>query len=359
MTTLRKKWRNTLEWNEKILKLRFVLFPLALFYWATIFWRNILYNYKFFVSRKLPAKIISIGNITTGGTGKTPAVIYLAKNLQEKGKSVAILSRGYGRKTAGTQLVTDGKNIVDDWRNFGDEATLMAQKLKGVPIVVDENRYRGGLFLIDKFKPDIIILDDGFQHRSLERDIDIVLLNSKDQSTDHKMIPYGNLREPCRHLNRADVLILTKTNQSAPSAYLKKITNKSKTPTINSRLGFNKPLKRGTQSILPDKNTSVMAISGIADTKSFHKTLDQAGVKVFDSITFLDHYDYSQKDIDNVIKKAEKANVDIIVTTEKDLVKLENYDFKKFELFSLEIQFELEKEHEQQLFNMIEKKLSI
>ena len=116
-----------MEWNKKILRFRFILFPLALFYWATIFWRNILYNYRFFVSRKLPLKVISIGNITTGGTGKTPAVIYLAQNLIEKGTSVAILSRGYGRKTAGTQLVTDGKKKVDDWRNFGDEATLMSQ----------------------------------------------------------------------------------------------------------------------------------------------------------------------------------------------------------------------------------------
>ena len=126
-----------MEWNEKILKFRLILFPLALFYRATIFWRNVLYNYKFFISRKLPLKVISIGNITTGGTGKTPAVIYLAQNLIEKGASVAILSRGYGRKTAGTQLVTDGEKSVDDWRNFGEEATLMAEKLKGVPIVVD------------------------------------------------------------------------------------------------------------------------------------------------------------------------------------------------------------------------------
>ena len=200
-----------MEWNKKILRFRFILLPLALFYWAIIFWRNILYNYRFFVSRKLPTKIISVGNITTGGTGKTPTVVYLAKNLIAKNYRVAILSRGYGRKTAGTQLVTDGKKKVDDWRNFGDEATLMSQKLCGVPIVVDENRYRGGLFLVDKFKPDIIILDDGFQHRSLERDIDIVLVNSQDQPEEHKMIPYGKLREPLRHLNRADMLILTKT----------------------------------------------------------------------------------------------------------------------------------------------------
>ena len=356
---MREKWRNTLEWNEKILKFRFILFPLALFYWATIFWRNILYNYKFFVSRKLPTKIISIGNITTGGTGKTPAVIYLAKNLQEKGKSVGILSRGYGRKTAGTQLVTDGKNIVDDWRNFGDEATLMAQKLKGVPIVVDENRYRGGLFLIDKFKPDIIILDDGFQHRSLERNCDIVLLNSQDQPADHKMIPYGNLREPCKYLNRADVLILTKTNLTEPSLYLKHLTKNLKPPKINSHLYFNKTVTNAVKSVCLDENTPVVAVSGIADTAGFHKTLEAAGINICETIVFLDHHDYLQKDISVILEKAEKCNVDIIVTTEKDMVKLKNYNFDGVELFSLAIQFQIEKTAEKKLFNIIDRKLSI
>tara|TARA_B100001750_G_scaffold92937_1_gene73321 strand:- start:721 stop:1767 length:1047 start_codon:yes stop_codon:yes gene_type:complete len=348
-----------LEWNKKILRFRFVLFPLALFYWATVFWRNVLYNYKFFISRKLPTKIISVGNITTGGTGKTPAVIYLAKNLLEKNYSIAILSRGYGRKTAGTQLVTDGKNTVNDWRNFGDEATLMSQKLKGVPIVVDENRYRGGLLLIDKFKPDIIILDDGFQHRSLERDVDIVLLNCQDQREEHKMIPYGKLREPRRHLNRADMLILTKTNLIEPSAYLKRLTDKFKPPTYNSSVCCNKLLTSNDQTMMIDENISVLAISGIADTQSFHKTLERAGINVCETITFIDHHNYVQKDIDEILNKAQNCNADIIVTTEKDMVKLKNYDFDKFMLYSLEIEFQIDIQSEQKLFDIIERKISI
>ena len=107
-------WKKPIDHN-----IRYVLFPLAMLYWGVLFWRNLFYNLGFFVSKKLPAKVISVGNITTGGTGKTPAVIYLAKALLKKGKRVAILSRGYGRQTAGTQLVTDGKTQVSDWRNFG------------------------------------------------------------------------------------------------------------------------------------------------------------------------------------------------------------------------------------------------
>ena len=311
-----------MEWNKKILRFKFFLFPLTLFYRATIFWRNILYNYKFFISRTLPTKIISVGNITAGGTGKTPMVIYLVEKLKQRGKKVAILSRGYGRKTAGTQLVTDGQKPVDDWRNFGDEPTLMAEKLKGTPIVVDENRYRGGLFLVDKFKPDVIILDDGFQHRSLDRNIDIVLLNSQDEREDYKLIPYGKLREPIKHLKRADVLVFTKTNITNPSPYLIKVSEKLSLPTIKSHIKASNTLYDGKKSVPVNKNKRTVAVSALGDQRGFHKTLDQTGIAVVEKITFLDHHNYIQKDIDEIIDKAETHNADIIVTTEKDLVKL-------------------------------------
>jgi len=184
-----------LEWKQPTKsRLRYALFPLAMLYWGIVFWRNVFYTFGFFISRKLPTKVISIGNITAGGTGKTPAVIYLAKLFLKNGIKVGVLSRGYGRKTAGTQLVTGGETPVDDWRNFGDEPTLIAQKLPEVPVVVDSNRYRGGMFLIKSFGPDIIIIDDGFQHRAIERDIDIVLINSQDTRAEHKLLPYGFLR---------------------------------------------------------------------------------------------------------------------------------------------------------------------
>ena len=348
-----------MEWNKKILRFKFFLFPLALFYQATIFWRNLLYNYRFFISRTLPTKIISVGNITSGGTGKTPMVIYLAEKLKNRGKIVAILSRGYGRKTAGTQLVTDGQQLVDDWRNFGDEPTLMAEKLKGIPIVVDENRYRGGLFLVDKFKPDVIILDDGFQHRSLERDIDIVLLNSHDEQGDYKLIPYGKLREPIKHLKRADILILTKTNITSPSSYLIKMSEKLSLLTIKSQIQPSNTLYNGNKFVPVNKNKRIIAVSALGDPRGFHKTLEQMGLAVVNKITFLDHHDYVQKDIDKIIDKAKTHNADIIVTTEKDLVKLKKYNFDKFDLFSLGIQFQIESKSEKELFNYIEKRLSL
>ena len=228
-----------LEWikNEKNY-IKYLLFPLATIYRLIVFWRNVLYNHNFFISRKLPAKIISVGNITTGGTGKTPAVIFLTQHFLQKQKKVAILSRGYGRKTAGTQEVTNGKVIHGDWLNFGDEPYLMAKKLPGVPIVVDENRYRGGLYIVEKFRPDIIILDDAFQHRALERDVDIVLINAHDQESNHKMFPHGFLREPIKNLKRANFIFLSKTNLNKPSPYLVDLTKKIDIPTYYSNFNY-------------------------------------------------------------------------------------------------------------------------
>ncbi|MBT7514428.1 MAG: tetraacyldisaccharide 4'-kinase, partial [Candidatus Marinimicrobia bacterium] len=179
-----------------------MLFPLAMFYWGLVYWRSLFYKYGFFVSRRLPCSVISIGNITVGGTGKTPTVIFLAEYLKGKGKRVAVLSRGYGRATKGTLMVSDGNGPNVSWEKSGDEPFLMAKKLNQIPVVVDEDRFRGGMFIMQKFNPDIILLDDAFQHRAIERDLDLILVNSGDKSFDHKLLPYGLLREPWMNINR-------------------------------------------------------------------------------------------------------------------------------------------------------------
>ena len=212
---------------------RIFLFPLALFYWGVIFWRNIFYNLGIFVSYSLPCKVISVGNITVGGTGKTPAVIYLAKLLKNNGYRVGVLSRGYGRITKGTIDLKENKN--KDWKHFGEEPLLISKKLIDVPVVVDNNRFRGGRFLFKKYKPQIIILDDGFQHRSLHRNLDIVLINANQSIHDYKMLPYGLLREPLQHLKRSDIVIVTKMNIKNPPEHINKKLKSLKINYYNSK----------------------------------------------------------------------------------------------------------------------------
>jgi len=155
------------------------------------------------------------------------------------------------------------------------------------------------------------------------------------------------------------MLILTKTNLTEPSSYLKGLAQKQKIPVFNSSVYFNKTLINNDKDVVADENTPALAISGIADTQSFHKTLEQAGINICDSITFIDHHNYVQKDIDEILKKAQGCNAEIIVTTEKDLVKLKNYDFDNFSLFGLEIRFKVDNQSEQKMFDFIDKRLSI
>ena len=165
--------------------LAYLLMPLSLLYWCVMFWRNFFYKYNFISKNRLSCKVISIGNITVGGTGKTPIVLYLCSLLIKQGKKICILSRGYGRITKGTVLVSSGRDPLCKWEDAGDEPFMLAKKLKGVPIAVDENRFRGGVFLVNNYNPDIIIMDDGFQHGSLFRALDIVLLNGCDNQQEH------------------------------------------------------------------------------------------------------------------------------------------------------------------------------
>jgi len=343
-----------LEWKQPTeSRLRYVLFPLAILYWWLVFLRNIFYTLGFFISRKLPTKVISIGNITAGGTGKTPAVIYLVKLFIKNGIKVGVLSRGYGRKTAGTQLVTDGDRPTDSWRNFGDEPTLIAQELPSVPVVVDSNRHRGGMFLIKNFNPDVIIMDDAFQHRAIERDVDIVLINSQDTRAEHKLLPYGFLREPWTSLKRADLLIFTKSNIKKPATFLIAMAKQTNRPWFQSELISGRATAIDSKRKEANKGMKILAISALGDTKGFIKTLKNAGFYVVDSMTFVDHYDYTQTDIEEAKKKIIRSAADIAITTTKDAIKLSQLDLSGLDLYSIEAEFKLSPENEKKLMDIV------
>ena len=333
--------------------IKYILFPLALFYWGVVFWRNLFYSTGFFISKKLPTKVISIGNITTGGTGKTPAVIFLTKILSDKGIKCGILSRGYGRKTAGTQLVTDGKTPILDWQNFGDEPCLMANLLPGTPIVVDSKRHRGGMFLIDNFNPDIIILDDAFQHRGIERDLDIVLINSKDKKSDLRLLPYGVLREPLSSLKRANILIFTKTNLIQPNKFLKKFAKSTKRPVFSSTLEIQNLISFEGKAHSIKKGIKAIALSAIADTSGFITTLEQSGIEIVKKFNFVDHYSYKQSDIDKIASLMQKLGTEIVITTEKDMIKLASLKLRGIKIYSIKVSFSLMANDTKKLLKLI------
>ena len=297
----------------------YLLFLFSVLYRFIVLFRNFCYDKKLIKTNQLPCDVISVGNISFGGTGKTPTVLYLCRMLQENKKNdIAILSRGYKRNTSGTILVSSGNGPLKNWQAVGDEPFMMAQKTKNIPIVVDSNRYRGGKFLIKTFNSKIIILDDGFQHRSLSRNLDIVLINGGTKPSDYNFFTTNLIRETWSSLKRADTIILTKKK---PNPLLIKKIEETKLLYINTTLKSLIPYPRGF-----DRKNKALLLSGIGNPKSFEKSARSHGCIVVGIKRFKDHYSYNKKSILKIIQLAKNLKADYILTTEKDWAKIRPLD---------------------------------
>lgn len=289
--------------------------------------RNNLYEANILKSKSIDCPVISIGNITTGGTGKTPIVQFISLNLVASGKKVAIISRGYKRESKGFKLVTDGLNKPLNWKIIGDEPYLLAQNLKNIPIAVDSSKFRAGKILIDKFSPDVILLDDGFQHRKLNRDLDIVLINSKDKLTDYKLLPSGNLREKWNNISRADIIVLTKSNIYKPDDdILTMIAND--VPFYKSTISIDNVTLYPENNIFNIdilKNKNVFIFSAIGDFMSFYRVINKSGANILGKKEYLDHYPITKEDLQEITREALTSGAEALVSTEKDYVKILNH----------------------------------
>ncbi len=306
----------------------FILLPFVYLYRASVFIRNFFYRYHILKTKSLPCTVISVGNITIGGSGKTPTVEYLSKLFQSKGIKVGIISRGYKRKSKQTLIVTDGITKPQSWEDFGDEPYLLAQNLENIPIVVGRSRYEAGIKMIENFNPDIIIMDDGFQHLSLYRDLDIVLVNSKDTEDTHKIIPVGKLREPITNLSRADLIILTKSNIHKPTDYLVNKIERMNRPVVYNKIELDNILlafKGDNDSLDKIKKEKIYIFSALCDNEGFEKTMRGTGAIIVGGSKYPDHHHYTSDDLKNIDQNAKNNNANFIITTEKDMVKIHNY----------------------------------
>lgn len=271
---------------------------LASIYAAGVTARNRLYDRGTLKANVLQGPVVSIGNLSVGGSGKTPFVILLGEWLKNRGINFDVLSRGYGRQTRGVALV----DASGSPREFGDEPLLIARRLR-VPVIVGENRFHAGQFAESKFGPQLHLLDDGFQHRSLARDFDIVLVTQEDAND--QLLPAGRLREPLTALSRADAVVLT-TGVSPDSFPLagKKVWRVHRSISAN-----NSPARP-------------VAFCGIARPQNFFLQLRLAGIQPAAEAAYRDHHAYTERDVRDLIHLKEKSQADGFIATEKDEINL-------------------------------------
>ena len=306
---------------------RWLLSPFAWLYRLICALRLFLYRYGVFKQKKLQAKVISVGNITLGGTGKTPLVIYLAEKLKEKNKKVAILSRGYKRKKKKMVELTQKTKRKINWEDVGDEPYLLARRLFDVPIMVSKHRNVSGDCAIQKYGIEFLILDDGFQHLKLFRNLDIVVIDSVNPFGNGRLLPAGTLREPLASLRRADVFVLTKTDQASNTDELVQILKRynPKAPTVES-IYQNRSIEKlfDGSSVTPKdvEDKKAFAFSGIGNPSSFENSLKQLKIQILKHQKFWDHFPYRKKDILALQEEAKSKGADFIITTEKDSVRI-------------------------------------
>jgi tetraacyldisaccharide 4'-kinase len=284
--------------------------PLTALYGGVTALRNTLFERGVLRSRRLRQPVVSIGNLSVGGSGKTPFVIALGELLQARGIRFDVLSRGYRRKTSGVLTVDPEGNASD----FGDEPLLIARRLR-VPVIVGESRYQAGRVAEEKFQSQLHILDDGFQHRSLARDFDIVLLTEHD--FDDALLPAGRLREPLSSLARADAIVLPADLTLDP---------KLNHPKLNHPALRGKPLWRVERELilphlLPDSGAPIV-FCGIARPENFFAQVRAAGIKPAAEIAFRDHHAYTTTDLDRLLTSRRKLDASGFLTTEKDAINL-------------------------------------
>jgi tetraacyldisaccharide 4'-kinase len=342
--------------------LRWVLRQLSRVYTVAVQARLWLYTHAIFRPHMLGCQVISVGNLTVGGTGKTPIVEVFARSLQRQGRKVAILSRGYkrhepslihrltdrlkGRSRSQTPLVvSDGKHLLLDSDVSGDEPYMLASNLRNVAVLVGKNRVKAGQYAITRLGCDTLILDDGFQYLSLKHRLDIVLVDRTNPFGNRRLLPRGVLREPVRNIRRASFIFITKSTGDGAEDLKKQLRELNP----NAEISECRHCARYVQDVYTGerkpleflKDLEIAAVSGIAAPKGFEDELVRLGAKVLYHKRYTDHHRYSQQEILNVINRGLNRGARAVVTTEKDAVRFPMLERRDLPIYFLRVEIEL------------------
>ena len=346
--------------------LRGLLYALSFIYERLVQLRLFLYRHRLFREHTLGCLVISIGNLTVGGTGKTPIVEKFAKSLRAGGRRVAILSRGYksvprrtGKKSWNPfakkkpdppRIVSDGKTLLLDSLTAGDEPYMLANNLKDVVVLVDKDRVKSGLFAIKELKADTLLLDDGLQYLHLKHRLDIVLIDRQAPFGNEHLLPRGTLREPPRNLRRASYIFITKSTGEPNDELIQRIRRYNRTAEIiecahrplhlqNVLTGEQVPLERL-------RDTYIGSICGIAAPESFEDGLQKLGARLELSKRYTDHHRYTEAELNSFITRCVRRDLEMIVTTEKDAVRFPRLTKSDVPIYFLRVEIEILSGHE-------------
>lgn len=308
-----------------------VLHGFSILYGAVMAIRARLYQTGLLQKKALPCRVVSIGNITAGGTGKTPMAIFVAQTIKKLGYRVAVISRGYkGRMERSTGVVSDGRSVFIGPVDAGDEPYLIATALTDIPVIVGSDRYQAGMLAIARFSPDVIVLDDAFQHLRLKRDLDIVLLDHHAPLGNGSVLPRGRLREPASALSRAHALVFTRCDDAPrphplplPGHHGCPVFHSIHVPVIQSVSSADGFPFHATSDFSTLKGRKAVAFSGLADNHQFFDSLKQSGCRLVHQLAFADHHPYDEKDMQCIFQKAVTKGAEILITTAKDWVKVQ------------------------------------
>jgi tetraacyldisaccharide 4'-kinase len=306
--------------------LRTALLPLSSLYARALETRARLYRSGALASRRVPCPVVSVGNLTFGGTGKTPFVEFLARRFRFEGRRPAVVSRGYGRESKGVVVVSEGSGPLVGADVGGDEPVAIARRVPGTIVVVGERRAEAARTAIDR-GADLILLDDGFQHLAIERDADLLLVDATDPFGGGRLPPAGRLREPLSALARADAIVLTRVDRAEPSRDTLSTLARwnPDAPVFRARI---RPAglwdERG--SALTDPRSLIrrfVAVCGIANPAGFSRSMTELDLAAEELLAFPDHHRYARRDLERIRRAADRTGSAWILTTEKDAVKLE------------------------------------
>ena len=342
--------------------LKFVLGGFSRLYERAVQIRLGLYRRRILRPQELGCPVVSVGNLTVGGTGKTPVAEMLARELQRRGRRVAILSRGYKsvprpfmqrlrnklfkhRDLFPPRIVSDGREVLLDSRRAGDEPHMLAKNLPGVCVLVDKDRVKSGLHALRHFDSDILLLDDGLQYQRLRHGIDVVLIDRQSPFGNERLLPRGTLREPPANLSRASYIIVTKSGPEPDEALLARLRTLNRTAAIiecSHAPRHWEDLKTGVKFPLGHlRGRHVGALSGIARPESFEEGVRQLGAVVEVSKAFADHHRFTKKEILRFLEWCDRRSLDALVTTEKDAVRFPDIDQPQVPMLFLRVEIEI------------------